>query len=234
MPDKSLYSLKKISLSLNAERWCLVDGAKDVISSIMAGMQQKFKNHVTDLVLRLEDLGFFQNRGELPKNKLEALLKGTIHDSEWPKVLFKLTEILHVLHEEKVVILIDEYDILQTTRLFSWGVFELRTHNIYVSFPSQANEFFCEVFSKLLKVSVFCVDGLEHTHQEYPTNKHVRGAMLVGILCITKVDLLSGVDNISDRFCFIYFIPRRHLLSNISFGSDNQVLYGLHVHGARG
>jgi len=81
-------------------------------------------------------LGFSQNRGELPKNKLaflEALLKGTIHDSEWPKVLFKLTEILHVpLHEEKVVILIDEYDSPSSVCLSSG-----QTDNIYISFTGK-------------------------------------------------------------------------------------------------
>jgi len=79
----------------------------------MAKLLQNFRNHVTDTVLRLEDLGFFQNRGELPKNQqafLEAVLKGTISDSQLPDVLFKLTEILHMLHQKQVIVLIDEYD----------------------------------------------------------------------------------------------------------------------------
>ncbi len=45
-------------------------GAKNVIGSTIARLVQNFRNHVTDIVLRLEDSGFLQNRGELPKNFL--------------------------------------------------------------------------------------------------------------------------------------------------------------------
>lgn len=86
---------------------------KNVIGSTMAVLLQKFKNHVTDIARRLQSLGFFRNRGELLEDQqdfLEAVLKQTVPDSQWPDVLFKLTEILHMLHQRRVVILIDEYD----------------------------------------------------------------------------------------------------------------------------
>ena len=143
-----------------------MDDAKDIIISTMAGLRQKFKSHVTDLVLRLEDLGFFQDRGKLPKNQLaflEAVLKGTIPDSEWPKVLFKLTEILHVLHNREVIILVDEYDSpsAYSERHNYFPEVCLRpVQTTHVPCPSQANEFFRELFSKLLNVSMLCVGSI--------------------------------------------------------------------------
>ena len=105
----SQYVLISACYIFNAD----VCGAKNVIGSTMARLLQNFKNHVTDTVLRWESLGFFQNRSELLMDQqafLEAVLKGTIPDSRWPDVLFKLTEILHMLHQRQVVVLIDEYD----------------------------------------------------------------------------------------------------------------------------
>jgi len=88
-------------------------GTKDVVGSTMAKLLQNFRDHVTDIVLRLESLGFFQNRGELLMYQqafLEAVLKGTISDLRLPDVLSMLTEILHMLHQKQVIVLIDEYD----------------------------------------------------------------------------------------------------------------------------
>ena len=105
----SQYVLISACYIFNAD----VCGAKNVIGSTMARLLQNFRNRVTKTVRRLEDSGFFQNRGELPKNQLEfleAVLKGTVPDSELPDVLFQMTEILHVLHRKQVVVLIDEYD----------------------------------------------------------------------------------------------------------------------------
>jgi hypothetical protein len=79
----------------------------------MADLLQQFKDHVMTIAQQLEALGFFQNRGKLLMDQqafLEAVLKGTVSDSMWPTVLFALTEILHVLHQRKVIVLIDEYD----------------------------------------------------------------------------------------------------------------------------
>lgn len=79
----------------------------------MPRLLQNFRNHITDIALRFESLGFFQNRSDLLMDQqafLEAVLNGTIPDSRLPDVLCKLTEILHTLHQKQVVILIDEYD----------------------------------------------------------------------------------------------------------------------------
>jgi hypothetical protein len=158
----SQYVLISACYLFNADVCC----TKNVIGSTMAKLLQNFRNHVTDTVLRLEDSGFFQNRGELPKNQLEfleAVLKGTVPDSQLHAVLFKLTEIFHVLHQKQVVVLIDEYDTptsyASTRWIFSGGMSQPRSECAN-SFPSQANEFFRLVFSKLLKVSVICIDSM--------------------------------------------------------------------------
>ena len=65
------------------------------------------------------------------------------------------------------------------------------------SFPSQANEFFRLVFSQLLKVGVICIDSM--CCWRLQNNKHIRGALLVGILRVAKSGWLSGVNNILVR-----------------------------------
>ena len=79
----------------------------------MDELLQKFKNNVTRLALELEDLGFFKNHQELGNNSQKCLtniLSKHLDDSEWPTALFELTQILHILTKQEVIILIDEYD----------------------------------------------------------------------------------------------------------------------------
>ena len=90
--------------------WC---GVKNARGLTMDGLLQKFKNNATRLALELEDLGFFKNCQELGDNsqkRLTNILSKHLDNSEWPTVLFELTQILHILTKWEVIVLIDEYD----------------------------------------------------------------------------------------------------------------------------
>jgi hypothetical protein len=78
----------------------------------MDKLLQKFKNHIVAIVLRLEDSDLFEDRQKLPRNQqafLKAVLEKKLDDSEWPTVLFELTQLLHVLLNREVIVLVDEY-----------------------------------------------------------------------------------------------------------------------------
>jgi len=87
--------------------------AQNVDGSTMVELLSSFQTEITDAVLRLEDAGAFQNRSELAPNLrefLEAIIGRRLPDKEWPTALYKLTNVLGLLHERRVIVLIDEYD----------------------------------------------------------------------------------------------------------------------------
>ena len=134
---------------------------KHVVGSTMADLKQEFRRHVTEVARRLEVSGSFQKRDELPEYRrefLEAVLEGTTPDAELSDVLYDLSDVLHTLHRRQVVVLIDEYDTPTTyavQRGYACEVCDLSEPSIPFSFPSQANNFFHEAFSRLLKVGIF-------------------------------------------------------------------------------
>ena len=65
------------------------------------------------MVSQLEDAGFFQNREKLTPNLrkfLEEIISETLPDRKWFSALSKLTQVLHLLHKRRVIVLMDEYD----------------------------------------------------------------------------------------------------------------------------
>jgi hypothetical protein len=79
----------------------------------MMELLSNFKMEITDTVLQLEDAGLFQNRSKLPPNLrkfLEEIIGGTLPDLKWSAALSKLTEVLYLLHQRRVIVLLDEYD----------------------------------------------------------------------------------------------------------------------------
>jgi hypothetical protein len=80
---------------------------------LMVKLLQEFKYHLMEIAHQLEDSGLFQNCGKLGMTQqafLKAVLEGTIPNLQLHTVLLKLTKMLHVLYQRRVIILIDEYD----------------------------------------------------------------------------------------------------------------------------
>ncbi len=214
-------------------------GAKNVIGSTMAGLLQNFRDHVTDTVLLLEDSGFFQNRHELPKNQLkflEAVLKGTVTDSQLHKVLFKLTEIFHVLHRKQVVVLIDEYD-TPTSHAVRDGYFPevclSQGQNVYSLIPFAGKSIF--PFSLLTTT--------EGRHDLYRLDvlltwncriTNIFGAPCSSVFCVLPSPA-GFPESTTSWFAFslIPLVMKWHLLPGVSSGSVQRVFDCLHVHGGR-
>lgn len=88
--------------------------AKTVNGFTMQGMLRSFKDHIIqDVLPHLNRLDVFRNLAELPEDLqmfYKDVLNDTLSDSLWSRVLFKLTEMLGLLHRSRVIVLIDEYD----------------------------------------------------------------------------------------------------------------------------
>ena len=131
--------------------------------STMDKLLRKFKTYVVTIAQELEDSGFFKNTQELGANSqtfLRRLLKKRLDNSEWPIVLFNLTRLFHTLFKRQVILLVDEYDMPTSYavqhRYFPKVCYDPRfEYNVAFNPASQANEFFREVFSPLLKVGTF-------------------------------------------------------------------------------
>jgi hypothetical protein len=134
-------------------------------ASSLAELKIKFQTLLNRIVLRLAENGLLNNQQELheiDRAFLGQILNDQLADKNLPDALFRLTKILRTLNKKEVVVLIDEYD-TPTSYATRHGYFsEVCSSRIMssVTHPRQANEFFRDVFSPLLKVRVFEFFGL--------------------------------------------------------------------------
>jgi len=72
-----------------------------------------FKCQISAAVRNLERAGCFSNFEELDggdRTFLDEVTKGPLAAVDWADVLFRLTEIVHILTKNRVIVLVDEYD----------------------------------------------------------------------------------------------------------------------------
>jgi hypothetical protein len=84
---------------------------KNVVGSSMVGFLQNFKDHVSSIARQLVRDGAFENLQDLhqlDRNFLDEVLTKRLANSDWSTALFELTRMLHVVHEKRVVLLVDE------------------------------------------------------------------------------------------------------------------------------
>ena len=113
------YPVLYVDLSVSRSMGHSASGAyagvhrKNVVASSMVDFLQKFKDHVSSIAQQLVRDGAFENLQDLhqlDRNFLDEVLTKRLADSDWSTALFELTRTLHVVHEKKVVLLVDEYD----------------------------------------------------------------------------------------------------------------------------
>jgi hypothetical protein len=142
---------------------------KNVIGDNMDALLTAYKSHVINITEKLVRSGLFADRrklDEISQKFIDDLLNDTLADSKWPTALSTLTELLHILHQVRVVVLVNEYD-APTSYAMRCGFFSkvclLPASSVEQLFTItvQANIFFRRVFASLLKVRMldYC-----HTH----------------------------------------------------------------------
>jgi hypothetical protein len=89
---------------------------KDVIGTTFESLKQEFRMLVTEIASELESRGLLTNLHELDDTD-RTFLNQILNEERKAKVeaveaqaLFRLTEVLHILHRREVILLVDEYD----------------------------------------------------------------------------------------------------------------------------
>jgi hypothetical protein len=168
---------------------------KNVVGNTFKSLKNEFRVLVTAIASGLKKRGLLTHLHEL--DDTDHTFLNQIQNEECKakveaQALFRLTEILHILHKRKVIVLVDEYD-TPTSYATQYGY----STEVCLNKPSmvwillnilKANDFFRKVFSPLLKVGVFTFHDLN--------NEHLRGTLMVGILRVAMAGWLSGVNNL--------------------------------------
>jgi hypothetical protein len=91
----------------------LMGKAKNVVGDSMDVLLTRYKSLVINITEKLVRSGLFADRrklDEISQKFIDDVLNDTLADSKWPDALSKLTELLHILHKVRVVVLVNEYD----------------------------------------------------------------------------------------------------------------------------
>jgi hypothetical protein len=140
---------------------------KNVIGDTFDSLKEVFQMLVTEITLDLKKRGLLTNLHELSDRNC-TFLKRILDEEHKAEVdaraLFRLTQILRILHKREVIVLVDEYD-TPTSHATRHGYFpEVCLHKpsmVWILLNIlKANAFFRQVFSPLLKVGVFTSNDL--------------------------------------------------------------------------
>lgn len=139
---------------------------KDMYAGTVKEAVDTVRSFMTDVYSRYPELGESDRLSQAQRDQYAGYLKGTVADVEVKSSLYRLSCLLEAHYGKKVVILIDEYD---TPINHSFDSPELRG----------ILDFFRVFFSRALK-----------------GNESLYGAVLTGVLQISKENIFSGLNNL--------------------------------------
>ncbi|KAI9509989.1 hypothetical protein F5148DRAFT_1374783 [Russula earlei] len=166
----------------------------NVIGTTFENLEKEFRLLVKRIVFDLKRRGILSNLDELDevdRSFLDQILNEEHKANIEAEALFRLTEVLHTLHKREVVVLVDEYD-------------TPTSYAIRHGYSTEANVFFRNVFSSLLKVGVF-------TSYEPTTHPEV-----------AKAGWLSGFNNLT---VFTLGAPGRYSTACMFTEAETQLLF---------
>ncbi|MCM1008923.1 MAG: ATP-binding protein [Ruminococcus flavefaciens] len=172
--EDNSYLFEGLKISEAGEKYCQHMGKYPVISISLKGMKQptweqafiQFKEIIANEFERHQEILKCASISERKRKRIQSILDDTADDTIYSTALKLLSDCLFEAYNQKVIVLIDEYDVPLENAYFN-------------GFYDNTIDLMCSVFESVLK-----------------TNDSLEFGVLTGCLRISKESIFTGLNNL--------------------------------------